>query len=172
MDCEICGRQIYGKGRGVIIDGAKLMVCSDCAQFATEAPQTYKQQTAGTKKSTSAPVRQQRPVRREETIIREDLELVEDYRSIVRKARESLGLTHEELSRKIGEKVSFLQKLETGKMVPNQALAKKLEYALKIKLLQTASRVPVEEEFAKKPAERTLGDFVSMQQKKDERAEG
>jgi len=43
-----------------------------------------------------------------------------------------MSLTHDALSRTIGAKVSVLQKLETGKMVPDRDLAKRLEHTLKI----------------------------------------
>jgi len=36
---------------------------------------------------------------------------------------------------------SVLQKLETGKMTPDQTLIKKLEHTLKIKLLETPPRI-------------------------------
>jgi len=172
MDCEVCGKQIHGKGRNIIIDGAKLTVCPECTQFATSAPQAYRQQTIGAKKTPGTPrIRQRRAIRRGEITIYEDLELVENYSSLVKRARERTGLTHTDLSRKIGEKVSLLQKLETGKMVPDQALAKKLEYTLKVKLLQPASRISVEEEYIKRPSEPTLGDLVSTQLKKSGKTE-
>ena len=173
MECEICGRQIYGRQRVVIIDGAKLMVCSDCAKSAPEVPLTHKQQPPSTKKSSRTQiVNSPRPVRDGRSTMRENLELIVEYSSTVRKAREKAGMTHKELSRKIGEKISLLQKMETGKMVPSQAVAKKLEHTLKIKLLKPPTRISVEETFAKKPEKRTIGDFFSMQQKKDEKVEG
>lgn len=170
MECEICGEQIYGKGRNVIIDGAKLIVCSECAQSSTPAPQTSKQQTTVVKKTSTAPKIPQRQTIRREVAIREDLELVEDYGSLVRKARERAGLTHDELSRKVGEKVSVLQKLETGKMIPDQALTRKLEHTLKIKLLQPLPKISTGE-FTGKPLEPTLGEIVSIQKKNDKAEE-
>ena len=49
-------------------------------------------------------------------------EIVEGYESKIRQAREKLGLSHEELGKKINEKASVLSKLETGKMTPNNVL--------------------------------------------------
>lgn len=65
----------------------------------------------------------------------EELELVDDFAKQIKRTREELHLSHIELGRRIGEKVSFLQKIETGKMVPNQTLARKLEHMLRIRLL-------------------------------------
>lgn len=164
MDCEVCGKQIFGKGLNIVIDGAKLVVCSDCAKFSTSTPQNAREEIVEeVKKAPSPPrIRPQKTVR-VEVPIRDDLELVENYSFLVRKAREKMSLTHDELSRKIGAKVSTLQKLETGKMVPEQDLVKRLERALKIKLLQPSSKVVVEEKFTGKPSTLTLGDVVLTQ---------
>jgi putative transcription factor len=44
------------------------------------------------------------------------LELVEEFGAKVRKAREQLGLSHEELGKRLNEKVSLLKKIETAKI--------------------------------------------------------
>ncbi len=167
MECEVCGRQIFGRALNIVIDGAKLVACTDCAQFSISAPQIFRKEKAEVKKTTaSAPRVRRQPARMDETsLIGDDLELVENYGFLVRKAREKMSLTHDELSRKVGAKVSVLQKLETGKMVPDQDLAKRLERTLKIKLLQLASRISVEEKFTGKPSELTLGDVVATKNK-------
>ncbi len=64
-----------------------------------------------------------------------ELELVDDFAKQIKLAREKLRLTHSELGSRIGEKVSLLKKIETGKMVPEQTLARKLEHMLRIRLL-------------------------------------
>lgn len=173
MECEVCGREIFGRALNIVIDGAKLVVCSECAQLSPSAQQSYRDERERTEvknPATPAPRVRQQPVRAAtlETPIRDDLELVENYGSLVRKAREKRGLTHDELSRKAGAKISILQKLETGKMVPDQDLAKRLEHTLKIKLLQPTSKVIVEEKFKAKPQELTLGDVVSTRKKEEE----
>jgi putative transcription factor len=95
-------------------------------------------------------------------------EIVEGYDQKIRQAREKLGLSHEELGKKINEKASVLSKLETGKMTPNNQLVTKLEHVLKIKLL-----VPIKEEkiqaFPKSPnRETTLGDLIQLNKKGEE----
>ena len=62
-------------------------------------------------------------------------EVTEDYASKIRVAREKLGLSHEDLGKKINEKASLLRHMETGKMAPNNQLANKLEHVLRIKLM-------------------------------------
>jgi len=46
-----------------------------------------------------------------------------------------MGLSHEELGTKLGEKASVIRKIEQGKLKPDNVLARKLEHFLKIKLL-------------------------------------
>jgi putative transcription factor len=105
----------------------------------------------------------------QQRLIFDDSVVVEGYGKRIRQGREKLGLNHEELSRKIGEKISLLQKLETEKMTPDLALAKKLENTLKIKILGSLTTTQVGEEvYAQKPTDLTLGDVVVVQ-KRDER---
>jgi len=54
---------------------------------------------------------------------------------LVKNAREHMGLSHEELGTKLGEKASVIRKIEQGKLKPDNVLARKLEHFLKIKLL-------------------------------------
>ena len=173
MECEICGREIYGKTYRGVVDGAKLLVCSDCAQFSSSSwkPESKKptQQTNRTQIPTSRPQIVNRPA----FITPIDtMELVEDYSQRIRKGRERLNLTHEELSRKLGERVSVLQKMETGKMTPDQTLTKKLEYTLKIKLLETSPKMSdAEKSYVKSNYDLTLGDVVIIQKQKSDAEE-
>ena len=90
---------------------------------------------------------------------------MEDYDVRVRQAREKLGLTHEELGKKINEKVSVLKKIETRKIKPDDKLAAKLEHALRIKLLVPASEDKVPAVTVSKQSNRplTLGDIIRLE---------
>ncbi len=170
MDCEVCGKTILGKPHRAVISGARLIVCAECARLSSSSWKPTPYQPPLTMRPTA--VRRPSVVRpRPLSPVPEELEIVDDYAQRIRKAREGLNLNHEELGRKVSERVSVLQKLETGKMVPTQALARKLEYALKIKLLKPqSSRSEDKELLAKKPVELTLGDVVTF--KKRENPEG
>ena len=100
--------------------------------------------------------------------------MVEGYSSQIRKAREKLGLSHEDLGKKINEKASVLRKLETGKMAPNDMLVTKLEHVLKIKLLAPISEEKVPPVEAPKMASRelTLGDLIQFDKKGREEPKG
>lgn len=126
MKCELCGTTIYGRSHTVEVDGAILRVCDKCARFGKKVV-----------------LRPSPPAKRNVTTVREtmfdeNLVVSEDFHILIKKAREALGLTQEELGRKLGEKTSVISKLETGKLKPSIPLARKIEHALKIKILEEA----------------------------------
>lgn len=98
-------------------------------------------------------------------------ELVENSDTKIRQAREKLGLSHEELGKRINEKVSLLRKIETGKMTPDNKLATILEHALKIKLIVPTKeeKVPMVKMARVAGREVTLGDLVQLNKKRKER---
>jgi len=92
-----------------------------------------------------------------------EIEVVENYPALIRKAREKQRLGHAELGKQIGEKISVLQKLETGRLIPDQMLAKKLEHALRIKLLAPLAEPQVK--LVPQPQDLTFGDVVKIRKK-------
>jgi putative transcription factor len=164
----VCGAKIFGKLYKVIIEGAKLTVCSQCSKHGTiiwEEEPKPKSATFKTKTVSHPPkiISKKTP----ETTAEASFELVENFHTKIRQAREKLGLSHEELGKKINEKVSLLKKIETGKMTPDNKFATKLEHILKVKLLVPPSEeknVPVE---IPKPTNRelTLGDIIQLNKK-------
>lgn len=180
MRCEVCGRKIHDNPNKVVIEGAKLTVCRECAKHGTstwsEAPKPKVELqkpnlSPSVLASTSRPI----PIKKRVSQPKVDTtqEIVEDYGEVIRQAREKAGLSHEELGKKINEKESLLRKIETGKVAPNDLLVSKLEHTLKIKLL-----VPISEEKAAAPktaktasAELTLGDIIQFG-KKNKGADG
>lgn len=173
MQCEVCGRKIIGKQYKAIIEGAIMLVCGECAHYGSrswEADTTPKPKPmpALKPKLVSPPVPSV-----QKTVQEAALELVEDYPKRIRQAREKLGLTHEDLGRKINERVSLLKKIETGKMTPTQSLAEKLQHVLRIKLLAPAVEVKVSQKVlaaAKTRQEITLGDLMRERKSKESKA--
>lgn len=172
MQCEVCGRKIIGKQYKATIEGAIMLVCDECAHYGTRYWE------AETKpKAKPIPSLKPKPLTPpvpsvQKAIQEEALELVEDYPKKIRQAREKLSLTHEELGRKINERVSLLRKIETAKMTPTQSLAEKLEHVLKIKLLAPAAepKIPQKALVAKPKQEFTLGDLIK--ERKTEETKG
>ncbi len=165
MRCEVCGRPITGKPIYVIIEGAKMLTCSKCAKLG-EICLENKSKT--TQPRIIKPLETRIKREKSSLVLDESVELVEDFNIQVRKAREKLGLTQEDLGRKIGEKVSIIRKIESGKIVPDRKLIRKLEHVLKIKLL---SHIPEVEIKSTSPPrlEITLGDIVQFKKREKKR---
>ncbi len=154
----------------VVIEGAKLTVCMECSKHGTvswdDQPKP-KIDSAGQVISAPSYTPIQGPIQIKKRVIQARVdtskELVENYAEVIREAREKLGLSHEELGKKINEKESFLRKIETGKTAPNELLVSKLEHLMKIKLL-----VPVPDEKVTQTTARavsrelTLGDLLPV----------
>lgn len=98
-------------------------------------------------------------------VVSEEHEIVTNVGNIVRQARERLNLSHEDLGRKIREKVSVLKKIENGKMIPDLGLAERLEHALKITLRVPVSEPQVQGVSSAKPRGTTLGDLIQLKKK-------
>ena len=166
MRCEVCGRKIHGTPIRAVIEGAKLTVCIECSKHGKiirEEEVEFGQRTPKNPLTSIPFIQKKKPAQSKVEITQE---VVEGYDLKIRQAREKLGLSHEELGKKINEKASVLSKLETGKMTPNNQLVTKLEHTLKIKLL-----VPVAEEKTKQQIiivqnrKLTLGDLLQLDKK-------
>ena len=165
MECEVCGKTIYGRAEKVSLDGASLYVCSSCAHF-TPTHRTYETKQQPVQRAPRKP-RPSTPKPPRQELIPDNLALISDYGKRIRKAREEQGYSHETLSRKIGERVSLLQKVETEKMVPDRSLITKLEHTLKIRLQESATIQPGEIPRSKL-TDLTLGDIAILQKNKDQ----
>lgn len=167
MQCEVCGQEIWGKPHRTMIEGAMLYTCDECAKLGSRSwVSEPKLGSVPLRGRVTAP-RRVFVQRRGRFDVSEDVELAENLAQVVRQARERAGLTHEELGKRINERVSVLQRVETGKFQPDNALARKLEHALGVKILVSAS-VPVvtDQPVVKQPPEPTLGDVVSIKKRK------
>jgi putative transcription factor len=163
MQCEVCGRQIRGKPYRTIIEGARMIACNECAKLGSGYWDFKPLRSDQQQQQRKILPRTKRP-----TMIAEDLELTDDVGLQVRRAREEMNLSHKDLGRKIGEKVSVLRKIEIGKMTPNQTLIQKLEHALKIRLLAPPSepQAPIPSSSRSQPV--TLGELISLKVKEAE----
>ena len=166
MRCEVCGRKIHDSPIRAVIEGAKLTVCVECSKYGKIIREEEVELGQRAPKKVPVPFSARIQKKTVEAKVEITQEVVEGYHAKIRQAREKLGLSHEELGKKINEKASVLSKLETGKMTPNNVLVTKLEHALKIKLL-----VPIKEEksshaMPKLPnRETTLGDLIQLNKK-------
>ena len=186
--CELCGRNMKGRGRNVTIEGASMSVCPQCAvKFGGQtissasrpsAPRTRPSWIGGPEKPTptqprraSAPKPKSRP---RSGVLIDDMELIEDYAKAIRAARQKKHFSQEELAQKIGERISTLQSIESGRLKPIGKTIRGLERELEISLLEPVGTAPIKVSKGKTGAGPTLGDRVIVKRKKSqkERQEG
>ncbi len=157
----MCGKEVpYLKT--ALVEGAVLRVCDRCARFGEEIDE---REAKKYEKGSSAVVeklemRERRM--RERDILEEEEVLAPDYSDRVREARMKSGLTKEELAKRINEKRSVVAKIESGELVPDEELRKKLEKFLGINLMVKVEPVHVQ----RKSGERrglTLGDLIRIE---------
>ncbi|PVX25699.1 MAG: TIGR00270 family protein [Candidatus Bathyarchaeum sp.] len=164
LQCEVCGRQIFGAPVRAVIEGANMTVCTKCGKLSSGNWEP-KAQPRPKKSAVYQPI-QPFKKRKQITTVPETLELAENVGQLVRQARESLGISHDDLGRKTREKVSVLRKIESGKMVPDLVLAEKLEHTLKIKLRVPPAEPKTQISTSAKPHGTTLGDLIQFKMKK------
>ncbi|MEM2320842.1 MAG: multiprotein bridging factor aMBF1 [Candidatus Bathyarchaeia archaeon] len=136
MQCDVCGREIIGRPYRVIIEGAKVITCVECAKLGS-GYWTPEDETRLRRAPSSLPrsIKLTASSKLPQQVSQVDFEIIEGFGSVIKRAREKLGLTPEDLGKIVGEKESVIKKIESEKIVPDVRLAVKLERALKIKLL-------------------------------------
>lgn len=174
--CELCGGTFYGKPVIVDLDGYKASLCGKCAKRVKkgkkadekvpelqirEAPQAKRQKRLP--KEVGVPRRERREV---------EIELVEDYGRKIREARESLGLSLEQVAASLNIKASLLRNIESGRVIPNYELAKSIEKLLEVSIIQkNPERVQVVSSASQQVTYRgiTLGEIVEVKDKRRKR---
>ncbi len=145
MQCEMCGSNA-GRLLKADIEGSVMNVCSSCARFGKliKAPPVYEKRIE----------RKREPDKKPVEII------VANFSSLIKNKRERLGLKQEQLAKKLAERESIIQKLETGQFVPGVELARKIEKILRLRLIEEYKADMAEQPKAMKGSAMTLGDFV------------
>jgi len=163
MQCEICGAEIRGGSFKVSIDGSELTVCGKCSQYgnATGKRSPVSKKVAPVSRRPASISGGNRPPRKAKGMIID--ELIDDYDQVIREARESKRLTHDQLASKIKEKATLLKKIERGEIVPEDDIRKKIEKALDIKLTERTGENDWSGERLNKGT--TLGDIVTIKRK-------
>ncbi len=168
LRCEICGEEIKGPPLKLFIEGAELTVCRKCAKHRGKPATPYTSLTASVAKRTIKKVA--KPVKKPRIpkthMFSEDLEPVENLSEVVRQRREELGLTQEELAVRVGEKVSVIKRIESGRLTPPLSLIRKLEAALRVKLTEKPRVTQEKRGKGFKEFTLTLGDIMEVRAKK------
>ncbi|MBD3310593.1 TIGR00270 family protein [Candidatus Woesearchaeota archaeon] len=153
MQCEMCGRDTELVIS--LIEGTELRVCRDCAKHGKvlrpvpSAPQPRKKPKPA------------EPASPEPEIIEV---ITDDYAKKVKEARERLGLKQKDFAKKLSEKEALLHKVETGKYMPSLLLARKLEHALNITLVEKHEEKH-DTENKRRTETFTIGDMISIKKR-------
>ena len=151
MKCDMCGSN--GKLYKAIIEDAELGVCHECSKFGkvTGVVEQIPDKTI------------QKDAKREPESEVMDI-IIDGYAEKIRKKRESLGLKQEEFAKKINEKESLVQKIESGHFEPSINLAKKIGRFLKIRLVEDYKESH-EKQTKTKTDSFTIGDIIKTKKK-------
>jgi putative transcription factor len=185
--CELCGRGMKGHGRNVVIEGASMNVCPQCAsKFGQQSVESStprvsprpRQQLSWLgspeRQSSSSspppqPVSKMKPRPKPKTpsmgVRLDDMELIEDYARTIQTARQKKGISQDELAQKIGESISTLKAIEAGRQKPTEKTIKGLERELEISLLEPLGTVPIKTNASQTGTGPTLGDRVVVKRK-------
>jgi putative transcription factor len=160
--CEMCGKE-YPTLRSVKVEGTVLMVCASCSRFGEGVQPQQRQQEAPTPVVERLVLREKRMQERDIYQSAGEEVIVEDFPLRVRQRRESLGWSQEELAKRLNERKSIIQKVETGTMTPGDKLVKKLEGTLGIRLKEKVASLGVSQVKRGESRGVTLGDLVSFE---------
>jgi putative transcription factor len=159
MECEICGIEIIGSPRKVVVEGTELEVCAKCARYG-KTPDGWAPSSRKVSPVAPTPI-----IKKPKRSFFKDMDedIISDYSQVIREAREAKGLTIEELGLNIKEKSSLIRKIERSEIMPEDSMRKKLEYALGIKLTERTSIDDMEHGSVLQGT--TLGDIVKIKRK-------
>jgi len=141
MLCEMCGKDVPATTR-VRLERSILALCPDCARFGTPVdpvPTPAAAPATGVRfrpaLGTTVPSGPRRRLE-ERDLYQEigEMELAPDWNKRVRVAREARLWTPEEFGKKLNEKKSVVLKIESGAFRPPDALVRKIEHLLKVRL--------------------------------------
>ncbi len=149
MRCEICGKKVVGKPVKTKIESSVMLTCNECSKFGKVQREPPK-------------ARKPRPVKRSPRFREPSEEVIEDYNVIIREGREKKRWTREELAEKIYEKASVINRIESGKMIPDIKLAKKLERILDIKLIEKTESIKADDLGPSVRRGATIGDIARI----------
>ena len=153
--CEMCGAD-EASLTTTKVEGAELELCSSCTDFGTEV-RDESTGSGGSKYSTSSSTGKSSGSSsgssggssgssgssggstRPRDMFDDMDEIATDYDELIRDARESRGLSQEELADQLNEKASLIRKLERGDTLPTDDIQRKLESALDISLVEGES---------------------------------
>ena len=132
--CEMCG--YMGELKRAIVEGSMIGVCQKCLKYG-DAIEIKSPPKEVVEKRLAFKARRSFADRHRI----EDENIVSGYGNKIRKAREKMGKTQEDIAKAIAEKVSVVQKVESGGLEPPLKLARKFEQFFKINLVKKSEKI-------------------------------
>ena len=156
LSCDICGRSPVRAQ--ILVEGAKLLACGAC-MGSGKVLQRFHEEPQGGGPVMDAP----RPA---PELGGEDI--VDDWAIVIRHARDGVKLPLAVVAERISEKESYLDAIESGRLMPSLVVARKLEKELGIKLIEktAASIAPSPAAQSRNLSVPTLADMLSPEKKK------
>jgi putative transcription factor len=146
--CEMCGKE--EKLITAEVESVEMQLCPNCSKYGKiKKKVTFSQGFRSQKSSNQGP----------------ELRIVANYSSLLRKARESKGMTQQDFAKMLNEKESVIVKWEQGSLKPRIGMAKRIGRIIKINLLEKDIPGEVDLEKTKATGEFTLGDFVKVRKR-------
>ena len=133
MICELCGSDAP-RTKLVMVEGAAVNTCPKCEKFASTGAVKTKEGKVMLPSVADRLENRERRMRHRDVLTRGEKELVFDYHHRVRKGRQKMSMSQDELAKSLNEKKSIIVKIENGDIRPTDKLIVKLERALDITL--------------------------------------
>jgi len=171
-ECPVCGGIIWGRGQKVILEGARVTVCDNCAQYGKKVSTQTKKSKYSPKRSQFASQTEKKPIIKRKSsfsskLIEDDIEIIPDYAKKIRDVRSAKNLNQDQFAQKLNEKPSLLRRIEAGKAKPTIKLAKKIEKVYGISLIKKSDSVVVDtKKYMKTTGGTSLGDIAFIKKKK------
>jgi putative transcription factor len=155
MQCELCGKDCGEAGKSATVDGVEMILCPSCMKHGKGI--THPGGTTG--RIQQSLIRRQRRIRQKDVYEKMDKEIIDEWGTVIKEAREKKGLTREQLGFSIGERTVTISKIENDELRPSDKVAKKLEKALDINLFEEVKKVTPSKSISTHGSGLTLGDF-------------
>lgn len=155
MQCELCGREC--DCRNATVEGVRMMLCPGCLK-------QHGKSVSQPSNVSARPIlsRIKRP-KQKDVLSEMNKELVSNWNTIIKNAREKKGISREDLGFKIGERTVTIAKIENGDLRPSDKVAEKLEKELEISLFEEVKDVPKVSTGSGHGSGMTLGDFIKRE---------
>jgi len=180
--CEVCGETLVGVPIVLDLGHCKITVCPRCARKIRAERMNKEEKKVIIRREERPPILERKKLPKVEkkvptvrkSISLEEIDLVEGYGAVIRKARESLGLTVEHVAKALNVKASLIRHIEAEEIIPPVHVARGLEKLLDIRII---IRNPVESPDAygsvsptpvdfRKP---TIGEMINIKVKKNKK---